>query len=354
MTEELTHLAAGVICSGFEGTTSSEALEAVSILPLAGFILFSRNAESVETARTLTDVLREQYHELAPILAIDQEGGRVARLRDDVTQIPSARTIGATGQPEFARRAGMQVGHDLRRAGLNLDFAPVLDLALLDDNTVIGDRAFSGDPQVVTDFGRAFANGLQASGIVPTFKHFPGHGSTTVDSHFALPVIEAEEEMIRMRDLMPFANLLPGAEAVMTAHVIFTAFDSERPVTLANSLLQGVLRDQVHFDGVCFTDCMQMDAVAKSFGSEEGSVQALVAGADCILLSNGVELARKIIEAIEQAVTTGRLSLERLKEAHWRVQRLRRRLNDPLPLDAEPPEPEIGREIERAVTAHPA
>jgi len=349
--KRLRELAAGVICVGFEGSASDVA-GASADLPLAGFVLFSRNADTVAGARETTDALRQRYGELPPILAIDQEGGRVARLRGDAVEIPSARTIGATGQPELARRAAAQIAHDLRRAGINVDFAPVLDLALLSGNTVIGDRAFAADPHVVTDFGRAFANGLRSGGIIPTFKHFPGHGSTIVDSHKALPVVDVDRETLYSRDLIPFLSLLPTAEAAMAAHIDFKAFDSERPATLSRALLQGVLRDELRFSGACFTDCMQMDAVAKTFGSEAESVQALAAGADCILISNGIEVARSIAAAIEDAVYHGRLPLERLQEAHGRVGTLRRQLNPPISLDNAGADPEIGEEIAQAVGVH--
>ncbi|MBV9403393.1 MAG: beta-N-acetylhexosaminidase [Candidatus Eremiobacteraeota bacterium] len=349
--EAIRQLAAGVICAGFEGD-GGDATAACGDLPLGGFVLFSRNADSVQSARAVTDVLRQRYKELPPILAIDQEGGRVARLRGDALEIPSARAIGATAQPELARRSAAQTGHDLRRAGLNLDFAPVLDLALLSDNTVIGDRAFSSDPRVVTDFGRAFANGLRSAGIVPTFKHFPGHGSTAVDSHTALPVVEVDRATLYARDLIPFANLLPTAEAVMTAHIDFRAFDSESPATLSRTLLTVVLREEFSFKGVCFTDCMQMDAIAKTVGSEEASVRALAAGADCILISNGIDLAKRMVAAIENAIESHRLPFERLQEAYNRVCALRRGLKDPIPLESASPDDSLAEDIARTVTVH--
>jgi len=349
--ERLRELAAGVICAGFDAS-ANDVISACADLPLGGFVLFSRNADSIASARTVTDVLRRNYDDLPPILAIDQEGGRVARLHGDAARIPPAREIGETGQAELARRAASQIAHDLRRAGINLDFAPVLDLALLSENRVIGDRAFSKVPHTVTDFGRAFANGLRSGGIVPTFKHFPGHGSTAVDSHSALPVVDVDRETLYARDLIPFSNLLPTAEAVMTAHIDFKAFDPERPATLSGALLQTVLRDELHFSGACFTDCMQMDAVAKTFGSEAASVDALAAGADCVLISNGIELARSIVAAIEAAVESQRLPLARLEEAHARVRTLRRQLQEPLSLDAAPPDPDIGEEIARTVAVN--
>jgi len=343
----LRDLAAGVICAGFEGRPSRTELRSVlHDFPLAGFVFFERNADSIDGARTLTDALRDLYAGLLPILAIDQEGGRVARINRGNVQIPSAMAMAAAGQVELTRRAGAQVAHDLRRGGFNLNFAPVLDLALEPANVVIGTRAFSADPQVVVEFAGAFAGALRSGGIVPTFKHFPGHGGTAVDSHAGLPVIEADEPRLRDRDLMPFAELLPHAPAVMTAHVVVNVFD-RRPATLSPRVLGDLLRRDIGFSGVCFTDCMQMEAIAKTVGSEEGSVQALISGADCILLSNGLDVARRIAQRIERAVDSGRLPHQRLEEAYARVQALRGCLSEPLPLESPPPDPTVGKEIAR-------
>lgn len=353
MSKALRDLAAGVICAGFEGRPSpSELRLALQDLPLAGFVLFERNADSVEDARTLTSALREACGDLAPIVAVDQEGGRVSRIRRGATEMPSAMVLAATGEPDLARRAGAQVAHDLRRAGFNLNFAPVLDLALEPDNTVIGTRAFSADPQVVIEFASAFADALSSGGVVPTFKHFPGHGGTAVDSHVGLPMIDEDERTLRSRDFAPFAALLPPAPAVMTAHVVVTAFDRGRPATLAPRILGELLRHEFKFAGVCFTDCMQMAAIAKTVGTEEGSVHALLAGADCILLSNGLDVARRIAQRIERAVESGQVPLGRVQEAHARVQALRRSLRGPLPLESAAPDPHVGKEIaERAAAA---
>lgn len=343
-------LAAGVVCVGFEGTRIAPELEAtLRQTPLAGLILFARNIESLEQTRALTDAIRGILPD--PIIAIDQEGGRVARLRDKVEELPAMLALAATGDTGLAERAGAQLAFDLRRAGVNVDYAPVLDLMLMRMNTVIGSRAFGDDPQQVIRFGDAFARGLRSQGIVPTFKHFPGHGSTEVDSHLDLPAIDLDEPALRNRDLVPFAKLLPGAEALMTAHIIVRSLDAERPATLSPRILTGLLRDEIGFDGVCFTDCMQMDAIAKGVGTTEGAVQAVIAGADCVLISHSIALALESIERIAQAVSTGRLPRTRLEEAHERVQALRARLQPALPLDAAPPHAGVGREIgRRAVT----
>lgn len=343
-------LAAGVVCVGFDGTSIDKDLEAnLRQTPLAGLILFARNIASLPQARGLTDAIREILPD--PIVAIDQEGGRVARLRDGVEELPSMLAVAAANDPALAEQAGAQVAFDLRRAGVNVDYAPVLDLALFDRNTVIGARSFGDDPRRVAAFGGAFARGLQSQGVIATYKHFPGHGSTEVDSHLALPVIDLEETTLRERDLVPFAELLPSADAVMTAHIVVRSLDPDAPATLSRRILTGLLRDEIGFQGVCFTDCMQMDAIAKGVGSAAGAVQALKAGADCVLISHNFAVARESIDRIVTAVASGELPQARLEEAFRRVQTLRLKLQPPLPLDAPAPHAGIGREIgRRAVT----
>lgn len=346
-------LAAGVLCSGFDATVIDADLEGrLRALPLAGLILFARNIVSLEQTRALTERICDIYaSQVRPIIAIDQEGGRVARLREGVEVLPSMMALAATGDLDLAQRAGEQLGFDLRRAGCNVDFAPVLDLALFGENTVIGARSFGDNPERVAALGAAFARGVEAAGIVATYKHFPGHGSTAIDSHLDLPVIDLPEAVLRGRDLVPFARVLAGARAVMTAHIVVRAMDSEHPATLSPRLLTGLLRDDLGFAGVCFTDCMEMDAIRASVGTAEGAVQALVAGADCVLISHSLDLARESVDRIVDAVATGRLSRERLQSAFDRVQRLRASLAAPRELDTSPPHPGVGREIgRRAVT----
>ncbi len=347
---DLRTLAAGVICVGFDGTRLDGALERrLREVPFAGFILFARNVESLAQTRAFTDRLRQVYEN--PIIAIDQEGGRVARLRDAVEELPSMLAVSAADDPALARRAGEQLGFDLRRAGVNVDYAPVLDLALFRMNTVIGARSFGDDPQRVARFAGALADGLRAQGILPTFKHFPGHGSTEADSHLDLPVIDLSEATLRNRDLVPFANLLPEAEAVMTAHIVVRSLDAQRAATTSPRILTGVLRDEIGFEGVCFTDCMQMDAIAKGVGTSAGAVQALVAGADCVLISHSIDLAQESVDRIVAAVENGELPCARLQQAYDRVHAFRAKLKPPLPLDAPSPHRGVGREIgRRAVT----
>ncbi len=335
---DVARLARGVILTGVTEMPGDEQLG------FAGYLLFARNAASASQMRAFTDALRERSGGKPPILAIDQEGGRVARLQDGIERIPSMMALGACGDLELAQRAGEQTAFDLRRAGCTLDLAPVLDLALDPNNTVIGTRSFGSDPQRVAALGAAFARGLQNGGITPCYKHFPGHGSTATDSHEALPVVQADEATLLARDVAPFAAVARDAPAMMSGHLLVRAFDAQHPATLSRAISTELLRERLGFGGALLTDCLEMEAVA-------AHEPDLAAGADLLLFSHHVDLALRAAAQIEAAVADGRLSLERLEEAHARVARLRDAAQPPLPLDAFPPHPNVGREIaRRAIT----
>ncbi len=345
MTRDLSLMARGIILTGLSDIPTSR-----EQLAFAGYVLFARNGDSVEEVRFFTDMLRAKSLETPPLIAIDQEGGPVTRLRQGVEPIPSMMAVGATGDLELARRAGEQTAFDLRRAGCTMDFAPVLDLAIDPRNTVIGTRSFGADPQRVAELGRAFANGLSGGGIVPCFKHFPGHGATSVDSHDALPLLASDESTLLERDLVPFSAVAREASAIMTAHVIVPELDSQWPATLSPRIATELLRSKLCFNGVLITDCLEMDALA-AFGPAQSAVEALRAGADLLLFSHHVELALEAASAIVTAVEEQRVPLQRLEEAHARVMRLRNAASPPSALEGFAPHPNIGREIgRRAVT----
>jgi beta-N-acetylhexosaminidase len=337
-------LARGVILAGIHDDAAQAGCEG-----FAGALLFSRNGEAVSQVRLLTDALRASSRDLPPIVATDQEGGRVARLREELTPMPSAMALGAADDLELARRAGEQVAFDLRRAGATLNLAPVLDLALDPRNTVIGTRSFGADPQRVASVAGAFARGMERGGTQTCYKHFPGHGATAVDSHVALPAVDDDDATLRARDLAPFAAVATQAGAMMSAHVRVTALDGERPATLSRRIMTDLLRGELGFTGALLTDCLEMGAVSDDAGSV--AVDALNAGADLLLFSHSADRAHAAARAIVAAVNDGRLDESRLREAHERVQRLRLTACAPLPLDATAPHPDIGREIaRRAVT----
>jgi beta-N-acetylhexosaminidase len=320
-------LARGVIAVGFEGSDPSTApLEALRAFGPGGIILFGRNVGDAGALRALIAALRETGSP-PPLVTIDQEGGRVARIRDGVAALPSAMALGAGGDTAAAGALATLLGRDLARLGVGADFAPVADLSLQPQSRVIGTRAFGDDPERVAAFVRAFAQGLERGGVAAALKHFPGHGSTAEDSHVAFPRVTADAATLRARDLVPFARAIAAhaASIVMTAHVVIDAFDANRPATLSRAVLTGVLRDELGFQGVVATDCLEMDAIARGVGTVRGAVEALAAGADLLLISHHLELAHEAADAIAAAVRAERIPEQRLREAYARVLALRNR-----------------------------
>lgn len=324
----LRRLAAGVLCVGFNGTSPDDApLPELAELAPGAVVLFARNATSIEKTRLLVHALSEAIAAksgVAPLVAVDQEGGRVQRLRRGAHDVPPMMALGAAGDEALAERVGGLLAADVRAAGANVLFAPVVDLAMDPGGTTIGERALGDDPARVANLGAALVRGIQARGVVATLKHFPGHGATGKDSHLTLPVVDVEIEVLRARDLTPFvAGIAAGARAVMSAHVVFRAFDAAQPATTSRRILGELLRGELGFTGACFTDCAEMKAVAGGGGTEAAAVLALRAGADCVVISHHLDLARRTCDAIVEAVEDGTLPLERLDEAVQRVGALR-------------------------------
>ncbi len=319
-----TALAAQVVCAGFEGTGPDDApLERLESLGMRTVVLFARNASPPQGLRQLTSALQESLaDDLPALIAIDQEGGAVARLFEGVTQLPSMLALGSTRDGGLARRAGRRLGNDLRRLGVNVDFAPVLDLAVEPKNTVIGDRSFGADPQTVAAMGCAFAEGLRDGGTLAVGKHFPGHGATHADSHHELPVLDVDESTWRVRDLVPFARAIAsGIPALMVSHVVLRAIDPLHPASRSGAIVQGVLRSQLRFEGAVFSDCLEMAGAGLPVA--QSAPMAIAAGIDCVVVSHRLDLAAGAIAAIARAAEDGVLPMQRLAEASERMRALR-------------------------------
>lgn len=322
-----------MIAVGFDGACVDDApLDELRALAPGALVLFGRNIGMPQQLRELVAALRVLASP-APLIAVDQEGGRVARIGEPVAQLPSAMAVSAAGSVEDCERLGTLLGRDLARLGVSVDFAPVADCALEPRNTVIGTRAYGSDPLRVARFAGAFARGLETGGVAAALKHFPGHGSTAVDSHVALPRVTLDESTFRARDLLPFAAVISAdaAAIVMAAHVVIEALDPQRPASLSPRILSGLLRDELGFTGVACTDCLQMDAIARAPGTVAGAVAALAAGADLLLVSHSPAVARDVAGALAAAVDAGTLPRERLLEAAGRVSALRARYAVPQP-----------------------
>lgn len=291
-----------------------------------GVILFARNYTDPDTLGALCDDLHALDPDDPPLVALDHEGGRVHRLRTPFTHFPPAARIGETGDPRLAFEVGAALGHELRNVGIDIDFAPVLDVFSNPDNTVIGDRAFGADPDCVAEFGCALAAGLRSAGVLPCGKHFPGHGATLLDSHDALPCDERPQARLKSLDLPPFeAAIAQDIEMLMTAHVVYPALDPDRPASLSPIIMHDLLRQRLGFHGVIVSDDLEMGAIARTLPLEDACVRALAAGADMLLICHSLDRALPTRDACERALNDGRLRHTRLREAHSRIRRLKQR-----------------------------
>ena len=267
---------------------------------VGGVILFSRNIEQAQQVRELCDAVRRIRPEL--LLAIDQEGGRVQRLTEGVTRLPAMGRIGQeyAENPQVAQRlsldAGWLLGMEMAACGLDLSFAPVLDVDS-GISSVIGDRSFSADPEITAALAGAFVEGLHEAGMAAVGKHYPGHGGVAGDSHFELPVDERPLEELREHDLVPFATLASRLDGIMPAHVIYSAFDS-RPAGFSSSWL-GLLRESLGFKGTIFSDDLGMAGARFAGGPGERALAALDAGCDMVLVCNDREAALQALDACE-------------------------------------------------------
>ncbi len=312
-------------------TVNPHAASLIDEMFVGGLILMNRNMKTITQLRAVTDAMQQkaQARGLSPLfVAVDQEGGRDSRfLPPEFTNHPSAWEIGETGNPDYARQIARTMGEELLSVGINWDFAPVLDVNNNPDNPIIGHRSYGADPQLVTEMGVAAVHGFQDdAGILSCGKHFPGHGDTDVDSHKALPRVPHSMEHLRAMELVPFqAAMAAGLAAIMTAHIVFPALDPNLPATLSPAVLTGLLREEMGFDGLIITDCLEMNGVADGWGAPEAAVLAAIAGADLLLCCHTLERQRGIQAALVEAVETGRLSEAQVDAAVARIQAAKKR-----------------------------
>lgn len=270
---------------------------------------------------------KDAGHEHPLFIGIDQENGLVTRISPPVAaQLPGPMALGATGSTDYAYAVGKATGKTLNFFGINMNYAPVCDVNSEPLNSVIGVRSAGDDPELVGRFASATAKGLRECNVVPSVKHFPGHGDTAVDSHFGLPVITKSRDELERCEIVPFRRAVAeGIEAVMTAHIALPGIgDSKLPATLSPDALN-ILRKDMKYDGMVITDCLEMDGIRATYGTVQGSVLALKAGSDSIMVCHTYDVQVASIEAVCQAVKTGEIPLSRLEEALRRVTQLKSR-----------------------------
>ena len=284
---------------------------------LGGVILFARNIEAPEQVAELAQDVQALASELPVWVSVDQEGGRVARLRAPFTEWPPMAVLGRSGDAALASRFAAALAAELRAVGITLDYAPVLDIHTNPKNPVIGDRALAEDADSVARLGAAIVRGLQDNGVAACGKHFPGHGDTSVDSHLDLPLVEHPPDRIRRVEMVPFREAIrAGVAFIMTAHVLVPSLDEEKPATLSPRIVRGLLREELDYDGVILSDDLEMKAIAKHYEIPDAAVQAIAAGCDGVLICSG-DIGAQVasLEALIHAVEDERIPYKRLEDA---------------------------------------
>ena len=294
---------------------------------LGGVVLFSRNIEAPEQVAELSIDLQGLTSDSPLWVSVDQEGGRVARLRKPFTEWPPMAVLGRSGSVDLASRFAAALAAELRAVGITLDYAPVLDIHTNPKNPVIGDRALADDADLVARLGEAIVRGLQDNGVAACGKHFPGHGDTSVDSHLDLPLVEHPPDRIRRVECVPFrAAIRADVAFIMTAHVLVPALDEERPATLSSRIVQAILRDELGYRGVILSDDLEMKAIARAYEIPEAAVQAVAAGCDALLVCSGdAGVQAATLEALVHAVEDGRIAYSRIEDALKRLRHAKER-----------------------------
>ncbi|KAJ5236634.1 hypothetical protein N7489_006725 [Penicillium chrysogenum] len=306
---------------GFHGCTPSPEIKTlIHDYHVGGIVLFSRNFQNAEQLQALTLALQNEAksagHERPLLIGIDQENGLVTRISPPIAaQVPGPMALGATHDPECAYSAGKATGETLGFFGINMNYAPVCDINSEPLNPVIGVRSPGDDPEFVGRFASATARGLREHNIIPSVKHFPGHGDTAVDSHYGLPVIPKTRDQLERCELIPFRRAVAeGIETVMTAHISLPCIDLTRPATLSPDVM-GILRKDMAYDGMIITDCLEMDGIRSTYGTEEGSVLALRAGSDSIMICHTFDVQVASIKRVCEAIKSGTIDQARLADA---------------------------------------
>ncbi len=311
---------------GFSGhAVPPELREIARAFDLGGVIYFARNIAEPAQVRDLSRECTALKHEWPLWISVDQEGGRVARLQRPFTEWPPMITLGRSGDDQLAVRVAGALAAELRAVGINLDYAPVLDVHTNPRNPVIGDRALSERAGDAARLGALMIRTLQDAGVAACGKHFPGHGDTSTDSHLELPVVDQSPERIQAVELVPFrAAIAADVACIMTAHVMMPAFDETRPATLSPVIIDGLLKTSLAYRGVVISDDLGMKAISDSTGLGEAMVLSLLAGCDAVLLCNQTPDEQVgALEVVIKAVESGRIPMTRIDDALARQERVK-------------------------------
>lgn len=332
-----------------ETAPSIEENELITKYKVGGIILNKPNMVTSSQTIQYINQLKEfnRVNSIPLFFGVDQEGGSISKLPGNLIKIPTNREIGDMNQPDFSYELGQLLGQLVKSYGFNINFAPVLDVDSNPHNPVIGDRSFSHDPIIVSSLGIQTMKGIQSVNIIPTIKHFPGHGDTSVDSHFELPTIHKTLEELQSLELIPFKEAVEkGADIVMIAHIYLPNIDENYPSSLSKIIMTDLLRNNLNFAGVIITDDMTMEAVTKNYSLGEAAVLSVQGGSDIIMVAHEYENIVEVISTLKTAVEKGEISEERINESVIRILKLKEKYGiSDVKIDAIDV-PELNRQIE--------
>ena len=317
---------------GFHGTElSGEFKELIRRYQIGNVILFARNIKSTDQLRRLCGQIQSFILEVTgfpAFIVIDQEGGIVSRLPSDAVTVPGAMALSATGDPDSARLAAEITIRQLRSLGVNFNMAPVLDVNTNPANPVIGVRSLGDDPQRAALFGEAAVRAYENTGIFCCGKHFPGHGDTSVDSHLGLPREDKTLEQLEEAELIPFRRCIEaGIPAIMTSHILFPSIEKENlPCTMSRTIITDILKGRLGFRGLVFSDCMEMEAIRKFYGTAKGTVAAFQAGVDLAEISKTTELMWETAKAVNEAAEAGQLDMAELRRSVEKILTIKKKM----------------------------
>jgi beta-N-acetylhexosaminidase len=316
-----------MVVVGLEGYNVDEkARKMIEDYKIGGFVLFGRNIKDSGQLLELTNSLKEvnRKNKIPLFISVDEEGGRVTRMPEELKKLPAAGVIGKTGDESYSFEVGRTIAGEIKALGFNMNFAPVLDINSNPKNPVIGDRAFGSEPEVVTRLGVQAMKGIQSEDIIPVVKHFPGHGDTSTDSHVGLPRVDNGLDRLKSFELLPFKKAIEnGADAVMVAHILLPEIDPDYPSSLSEIVINDILREDCGFDGVVFTDDITMGAITENYDIGDAAVKSVSAGADIVLVCHGYDREEAVINVLKSAVSKGDIPEERLDESLYRILKLK-------------------------------
>ncbi|UKS27614.1 beta-N-acetylhexosaminidase [Paenibacillus sp. HWE-109] len=318
-----------MIIAGIDGyTVDSAARELLAEQHVGGIILYKPNVQNTNQLVQLTNSLKKTNasNKLPLWIGVDEEGGRVTRLPDELIKTPTSKEIGSKGSTKFAYNIGHLLGKELNAYGLNMDFAPDLDVNSNPNNPVIGDRSFGSNASIVSSQGIQVMSGLQSQQVVSVVKHFPGHGDTSVDSHIGLPIVQNDLARLRKLELVPFAEAIKHqADAVMVAHILLPKVDPDNPASMSKTIMTDMLRKEMGFQGLIMTDDMTMGAITTNYGLGEAAVKSVLAGANIVMVGHEPANVMKVINALREAVRSGRIPVDMIDQSVNQVMKLKQK-----------------------------